>query len=86
MLLVSLMLPMSIPPELRIEGREDEAGYGDTISVISERSSRPWTHTTRSPPFQKPALAMCEETEDMRARSRLNSLSSAPANCFVSEL
>jgi len=65
MLLVSLMLPMGIPPELCIEGREDEAGYGDTISVISEHSSRPWTHTTRSPLFQKPALVMCKETEDI---------------------
>lgn len=43
MLLVSLVLPMSIPPQLRIDSGEDEAGYGDTIPVISEHASKPWT-------------------------------------------
>ena len=61
MLLVSLVLPMGIPPELRIEGREDEAGHGDTILVISEHPLKLRTHTTRSPPFQKPVIVTCEE-------------------------
>lgn len=102
---MSDMLPVSIPPELGVDGGEDNAGGGDAgvycqfaggsmeLSAILDAQLAPEFYTTslaqaapthdfacseahcpHSPPLSPPCSSM-------RARSRLNSLSSAPANC-----